>query len=36
MVLGGHAEVFCGNVSEMQPQVSSGEKRLLAIMKSQR
>jgi len=35
-VLGGHVEVFYGNVSEMQAQVSSGEMRLLAIMDKQR
>jgi tripartite-type tricarboxylate transporter receptor subunit TctC len=35
-VLGGHVEVFYGNVSEMQAQVSSGEMRLLAVMDKQR
>jgi tripartite-type tricarboxylate transporter receptor subunit TctC len=35
-VLGGHVEAFCGNVSEMEAQVRSGEMRLLAAMDRQR
>ncbi len=35
-VLGGHVEVFYGNVSEMDAQVKSGEIRLLAVMDSKR
>lgn len=35
-VLGGHVEVFYGNVSEMQAQVSAGEIRLLAVMDPRR
>jgi tripartite-type tricarboxylate transporter receptor subunit TctC len=35
-VLGGHVEVFYGNVSEMQAQVASGEIRLLAVMDPKR
>lgn len=35
-VLGGHVEVFYGNVSEMVAQVSAGEVRLLAVMDPKR
>lgn len=35
-VLGGHVEVFYGNVSEMESQVRAGEIRLLAVMDKQR